>query len=50
MDGRAVRALKFSEALPVRLAEATLAERTADTAGAQAVLTEPVRWTFRHRE
>ncbi|GAA3240209.1 DEAD/DEAH box helicase [Streptomyces lavendulae] len=50
VDGRAVRGLKFSEALPVRLAEATLAERTADAAGARAVLTEPVRWTFLHHE
>lgn len=43
VDGRAVRGLKFSEALPTRLAEATLAARTADEDGARAVLTEPVR-------
>ncbi|MCZ2526974.1 DEAD/DEAH box helicase [Streptomyces sp. HB2AG] len=44
VDGRAVRGLKFGEALPPRLAEATLAARTADEAGAGKVLAEPVRF------
>jgi ATP-dependent Lhr-like helicase len=45
VDGRAVRGLKFGEALPARLAEATLAARTADEEGARAALTESVRLT-----
>ncbi|MEU2179644.1 DEAD/DEAH box helicase [Streptomyces thermolilacinus] len=45
VDGRAVRGLKFGQALPPRLAEATLAIRTADEEGARAVLAEPVRLT-----
>ncbi|MBQ1091710.1 hypothetical protein [Streptomyces sp. B93] len=45
IDGRAVRGLKFAEALPARLAEATLAARTVDEAGARATLEEPVRFT-----
>ncbi|SCL20127.1 DEAD/DEAH box helicase [Micromonospora inyonensis] len=45
VGARALAGLKFSTALPRRLAEATLAARTADLAGAQAVLSEPVRFT-----
>ncbi|MEY2226747.1 MULTISPECIES: DEAD/DEAH box helicase [Streptomyces] len=45
VDGRAVRGLKFSEALPARLAEATLAARAADEEAARTVLAEPVRLT-----
>ncbi|WP_030884858.1 DEAD/DEAH box helicase [Streptomyces sp. NRRL S-1868] len=45
VDGRAVRGLKFGEALPDRLAEATLAARTVDEDGARVALTEPVRLT-----
>ncbi|GAA2591883.1 DEAD/DEAH box helicase [Dactylosporangium fulvum] len=41
---KALRGLKFSEALPPRLAVATLAARIADLAGAAAVLAEPVRF------
>lgn len=44
VDGRAVRGLKFGEALPPRLAVATLAARAADEEGARTVLTEPVRF------
>jgi ATP-dependent Lhr-like helicase len=36
--------LKFGEALPPRLAEATLAARGADEEGAGKVLAEPVRF------
>ncbi|GHJ98549.1 hypothetical protein SY2F82_03470 [Streptomyces sp. Y2F8-2] len=43
VDERAVKGLKFAEALPARLAEATLAARFADVQGARAVLEEPVR-------
>ncbi|GGT53962.1 hypothetical protein GCM10010271_67380 [Streptomyces kurssanovii] len=43
VDERALRGLKFSEALPPRLAEATLSARLADTESATAVLAEPVR-------
>ncbi|CAL9553195.1 ATP-dependent RNA helicase SrmB [Streptomyces sp. enrichment culture] len=46
-DVRAVRGLKFAEALPPRLAEATLAARLADEDGARAVLAEPVRLLVR---
>ncbi|WP_406394524.1 DEAD/DEAH box helicase [Streptomyces sp. NBC_00887] len=44
IDGKAVRGLKFGETLPPRLAEATLAARTADEEGAGKVLAEPVRF------
>ncbi|MEU1463518.1 hypothetical protein ABZ467_23015 [Streptomyces sp. NPDC005727] len=44
MDSRAVRGLKFAEALPQRLAEATLAARLADEQGALRILAEPVRF------
>ncbi|MEU0909223.1 DUF6281 family protein [Streptomyces althioticus] len=40
----AVRGLKFAEALPARLAEATFAARLGDAEGAHAVLSEPVRF------
>lgn len=44
VDGQAVRGLKFGEALPPRLAEATLAARGGDDTGAGRVLEEPVRF------
>ncbi|WP_405793856.1 DEAD/DEAH box helicase [Streptomyces sp. NBC_01506] len=44
VDERALRGMKFAEALPPRLAEATLSARLADTKFAAAVLTEPVRF------
>lgn len=44
VDQRAVKGLKFGEALPPRLAQATLAMRFADLEGARAVLDEPVRF------
>ncbi|MEU1594615.1 DEAD/DEAH box helicase [Streptomyces sp. NPDC005708] len=44
VDGQALRGLKFSEALPPRLAEATLAARIADAEGARLTLAEPVRF------
>ncbi|MFE1902215.1 DEAD/DEAH box helicase [Streptomyces gardneri] len=44
VDARAVKGLKFGEALPARLAESTLAIRFSDLAGAQAVLEEPTRF------
>jgi ATP-dependent helicase Lhr and Lhr-like helicase len=44
VDGKAVRGLKFGEALPPRLAEATLAARGTDDEGAAKVLAEPVRF------
>ncbi|MEV5509917.1 DEAD/DEAH box helicase [Streptomyces orinoci] len=44
VDRRAVRGLKFSAALPQRLAVATVAARLADFEGARAVLAEPVRF------
>lgn len=44
VDAYAVKGLKFSEALPPRLAEATLAVRFADLDGARAVLEEPARF------
>ncbi|MFG2627350.1 DEAD/DEAH box helicase [Streptomyces sp. NPDC048473] len=44
VDQRAVKGLKFGEALPPRLAQATLATRFADLEGARAVLEEPVRF------
>ncbi|WP_445277454.1 DEAD/DEAH box helicase [Streptomyces sp. DSM 41033] len=43
VDPRAVRGLKFSVALPERVATATLAERLADFDGALATAKEPVR-------
>jgi ATP-dependent helicase Lhr and Lhr-like helicase len=43
VDERALAGLKFSEALPERLASATLAARLADLSSAAAVLAEPVR-------
>ncbi|MEV4501933.1 DEAD/DEAH box helicase [Streptomyces klenkii] len=43
VDPRAVRGLKFSVALPPRIATSTLAERLADLDGALAVAREPVR-------
>ncbi|MFD4769388.1 DEAD/DEAH box helicase [Streptomyces niveus] len=46
VDGRAVRGLKFSTALPERLAVATVAARLADFDGARTALQEPVR--FQH--
>lgn len=45
VDPRAVRGLKFSAALPERLAVATVAARLADFDGARAVLRERVRFT-----
>ncbi|WP_053743753.1 DEAD/DEAH box helicase [Streptomyces sp. NRRL WC-3618] len=42
---QALKGLKFSTALPRRLAEATLAARLADLEGAAAVLKEPVRFS-----
>ncbi|MFE7896363.1 hypothetical protein ACFU3E_02250 [Streptomyces sp. NPDC057424] len=44
VDPHAVRGLKFAEALPVRLAEATLAARLGDAEGARAAFAEPVRF------
>ncbi|WP_328393919.1 DEAD/DEAH box helicase [Streptomyces sp. NBC_00390] len=44
VDRRAVRGLKFSAALPERLAVATVAARLADFEGARAALMEPVRF------
>jgi ATP-dependent helicase Lhr and Lhr-like helicase len=45
VDNRAMAGLKFNEALPDRLATATLAARLADLDSAARVLTEPVRFT-----
>ncbi|MGW0902149.1 DEAD/DEAH box helicase [Streptomyces sp. NPDC002853] len=44
VDERAVKGLKFAEALPPRLAESTLARRLADLGSATHVLTESVRF------
>ncbi|GLZ08162.1 ATP-dependent helicase [Actinomadura sp. NBRC 104412] len=44
VDDRALRGLKFNEALPERLAMASLAARFADLDNAAAVLREPVRF------
>ncbi|MFF2199134.1 hypothetical protein [Streptomyces sp. NPDC058145] len=44
VDLRAVHGLKFAEAPPRRLAEATLAARLADEEGARMALAEPVRF------
>ncbi|WP_338895625.1 DEAD/DEAH box helicase [Streptomyces sp. TG1A-60] len=49
VDERALRGLKFGEALPPRLAEATLSARLADTESATAVLAEPVRFVRSRR-
>jgi ATP-dependent Lhr-like helicase len=46
VDERALAGLKFSEALPARLAKATLAARLADLTSAVAVLGESVRFTL----
>ncbi|MFI7364822.1 DEAD/DEAH box helicase [Streptomyces sp. NPDC050149] len=46
VDPRALHGLKFSVALPPRLAEATLAARMADLGGAEETLREPARFTF----
>ncbi|MFD9421162.1 MULTISPECIES: DEAD/DEAH box helicase [unclassified Streptomyces] len=46
VDPRALHGLKFSAALPSRLAEATLAARLADLDGAAEAVGEPVRFTF----
>jgi ATP-dependent Lhr-like helicase len=48
VDHRAVRGLKFSAALPERLAIATVAARLADFESARAVLGESVR--FQHAD
>ncbi|MFB6779674.1 DEAD/DEAH box helicase [Streptomyces sp. NPDC056352] len=45
VDPRAVRGLKFSAALPLRLAVATLSTRLADFDGARAALLEPKRFS-----
>ncbi|MFE9026589.1 DEAD/DEAH box helicase [Streptomyces iakyrus] len=47
VDERAVRGLKFADALPPRLAESTLARRLADLEPAAQVLSEPVRFVMR---
>lgn len=44
VSDKALTGLKFSAALPTRLAVATLAARSADIEGARAVLTEPARF------
>ncbi|MGC0373518.1 hypothetical protein RKD28_001034 [Streptomyces sp. SAI-229] len=46
VDPRAVRGLKFSTALPERLAVATVAVRLADFESARAVLGEPMRFQY----
>jgi ATP-dependent helicase Lhr and Lhr-like helicase len=45
VDQRALTGLKFNEALPERLAMATLAARLADLDSAARVLAEPARFT-----
>ncbi len=45
VDRRALAGLKFNEALPERLATATLAARLADLGSAARVLAEPIRFT-----
>ncbi|MFJ8916061.1 DEAD/DEAH box helicase [Amycolatopsis sp. NPDC102389] len=47
VDERALAGLKFSEALPHRLALATLASRLADFDAAREVLTQPIRFVVR---
>ncbi len=49
VDDDAVAGLKFSEALPERLAMSTLASRLADLPSAERVLGEPVRFTLGHQ-
>jgi ATP-dependent Lhr-like helicase len=44
IDERALKGLKFSAALPKRLAVATLAARSADLEGAAAILRQPTRF------
>jgi ATP-dependent Lhr-like helicase len=44
MSDKALRGLKFSAALPHRLATATLAARLAHFAGAERMLAEPTRF------
>ncbi|WP_406430718.1 hypothetical protein [Streptomyces sp. NBC_01589] len=44
IDAQALKGLKFAEALPPRLAEATLALRFSDVNGALAALAEPMRF------
>jgi ATP-dependent helicase Lhr and Lhr-like helicase len=46
VDQRALAGLKFSEALPERLAAATLAARTADLDSAMRVLGESARFAL----
>jgi len=46
IDERALAGLKYSEALPARLATATLAARLADLTSAARVLAEPVRFSW----
>ncbi|GAA4211611.1 DEAD/DEAH box helicase [Microbispora amethystogenes] len=46
VDPKALTGLKFSVALPERLAVATLAARLADLHGAREVLGEPSRWSI----
>jgi ATP-dependent Lhr-like helicase len=46
VDEKALHGLKFSAALPERLAVATLAARLADLDGAARSLGELVRWSF----
>ncbi|HEX6970375.1 MAG TPA: DEAD/DEAH box helicase [Micromonosporaceae bacterium] len=48
IDDKALAGLKFSTALPHRLATATLAARLADIDNAAAVLAEPTRWLYPH--
>lgn len=45
VSDRALAGLKFGAALPRRLAVATLAARAADLVGAEALLTDPVRFS-----
>lgn len=45
IDERALDGLKFSDALPIRLAVDTLAARLADLEGAERVLEEPIRFS-----
>lgn len=46
VTSKAVAGLKFSDALPERLARATMAARLADLDGARSVLGEPVRFGY----
>ncbi|MEU6810356.1 hypothetical protein ABZ920_15450 [Streptomyces sp. NPDC046831] len=46
VDERAVRGLKFGDALPPRLAEAKLSARLADLESAATVIAEPVRFVY----